>query len=100
MEYLTAEIGINPENRVGGDDNMGRLVSALPTTRSIEVVPENRTNDNVEAIGAEAPQPDAIVDLVQGIESLKKDDALARLLELEEDQEKTFFEIGGLLSAI
>ena len=33
-------------------------------------------------------------------QSLTKDEARARLLELEEDQEKTFFEIGGVLSAI
>ena len=57
MEYLTAEIGTNPENRVGGDENMGQLVSALPTTRSIEVVPENRTNVNVEAIGPRRRSP-------------------------------------------
>jgi hypothetical protein len=53
-----------------------------------------------EAIGDEASEADVIVDLVQGIESLTKDDALARVLELEENQEKTFFEIGGILSTI
>jgi hypothetical protein len=31
---------------------------------------------------------------------MKKDDALARVLELEDNQEKTFFEIGGILSTI
>jgi hypothetical protein len=100
MEYLATEFGTNPEKRVGERDNTGQLVSALPTDRSVEVVDENPTNDNAEAIGAGVPEPDAIVDLVQGIESLKKDDALARLLELEDDQEKTFFEIGGILSTI
>jgi hypothetical protein len=34
------------------------------------------------------------------IDNLKKDHALARLLELEEDQERTFFEMGGILSMI
>ena len=43
---------------------------------------------------------DDIIDLVQDIENLTKDDAIARLLELEERHEKTFFEIGGVLSAI
>ena len=49
---------------------------------------------------AEASQADDIVDLVQEIENLNKDDAIKRLLELEEQHEKTFFEIGGVLSAI
>jgi hypothetical protein len=43
---------------------------------------------------------DVIANLVHGIESLTKDDACARLLKLEDDQDKTFFEIGGILSAI
>ena len=75
-----------------------RLVSAVPRNHSEEVVLEKLTNDGANACrGAGA---DVIVDLVHGIESLTKDDARARLLELEEDQEKTFFEIGGVLSAI
>ncbi len=49
---------------------------------------------------AEASAGDHIIDLVQDIENLTKDDAIARLLELEERHEKTFFEIGGVLSAI
>jgi hypothetical protein len=43
---------------------------------------------------------DIVVDLVRDIENLTKGDAIARLLELEERHEKTFFEIGGVLSAI
>jgi hypothetical protein len=49
---------------------------------------------------AEASAGEGIVDLVRDIENLTKDDAIARLLELEERHEKTFFEIGGVLSAI
>jgi hypothetical protein len=41
-----------------------------------------------------------LVDLVQDIENLTKDDAIARLLHLEERSEETFFEIGGVLWAI
>ena len=77
-----------------------RLVSALLRNHSEEVVLEKRTSNGANAADAEAPGADVIVDLVLGIESLTKDDARARLLELEEDQEKTFFEIGGVLSAI
>ena len=53
-----------------------------------------------QGLHAEASQADDIVDLVQEIENLNKDDAIKRLLELEEQHEKTFFEIGGVLSAI
>ena len=34
------------------------------------------------------------------IENLKKPDAIARLLELEDAHEKTYFEIGGVLSVM
>ena len=76
------------------------LASALPANDAEEVVLEKLTKNNVNAVDADAPRADVIVDLVHGIESLTKDDARARLLELEDDQEKTFFEIGGVLSAI
>jgi hypothetical protein len=77
-----------------------RLVAALPRNRSDEVVLEERTNGDANAVGAEASGIDIIVDLAREIDSLTKDDARARLLELEEHQDKTFFEIGGVLSAI
>ena len=48
----------------------------------------------------EASVGEDLVDLVRDIENLTKDDAIMRLLELEERNEKTFFEIGGVLSAI
>ena len=51
-----------------------------------------------QGLHAEASQADDIVDLVQEIENLNKDDAIKRLLELEEQHEKTFFEIGGVCS--
>jgi hypothetical protein len=57
-------------------------------------------NDNADAVAAEALEPDDIVDLVRAIECLKQDQAVTRLLEREDDQEKFFFETGGLLSAV
>jgi hypothetical protein len=72
---------------VSAEDD-SRLVSAPPTNDAEEVVLDKLTNDDVDA---EAPGTDVLVDLVQGIKSLTKDDARARLLELEEDQEKTLF---------
>ena len=56
--------------------------------------------ENNKSSRTEASAGDDIIDLVQDIENLTKDGAFARLLELEERHEKTFFEIGGVLSAI
>ena len=56
--------------------------------------------ENYKSSHTEASAGDDIIDLVQDIENLTKDDAIARLLELEERHEKTFFEIGGVLSAL
>jgi hypothetical protein len=52
---------------------------------------------NVIASAAEA---DLISDLVHQIENLKESDAKARLIELEDAHEKTYFEIGGVLSVM
>jgi hypothetical protein len=89
MEYLAtvADQGL----RVGEEDKPGFL-----TVPPID--PPDEINDDVEAVDAPEPAVDLIVDLVHGIEGLTKHDARARLLELEEDQEETFFEIGGVLS--
>src|SRR6201996_965128 len=99
MENLVTETVADQGLTVSAEDDT-RLVSALPRNHSEEVVLEKLTNDEVNAVDAAARGTDVIVDLVHGIESLTKDDARARVLELEEDQEKTFFEIGGVLSAI
>jgi hypothetical protein len=99
MENLATETVADQGLTISAEDET-RLVSALPRNHSEEVVLEKLTNDDVNAIDAQAPGTDVIVDLVHGIERLTKDDARARLLELEGDQEKTFFEIGGVLSAI
>ena len=100
MENLVTETVVDQGLTVSAEDHT-RLVSALPTNDAEEVgVLEELTKNTVNAVDAEAPRADVIADLVHGIESLTKDDACARLLELEEDQEKTFFEIGGVLSAI
>jgi len=45
---------------------------------------------------ASAAEADLISDLVHQIENLKESDAKARLLELEDAHEKTYFEIGGV----
>src|SRR5258707_2085561 len=49
---------------------------------------------------ASAAEADLISDLVHQIENLNESDAKARLLELEEAHEKTYFEIGGVLSVM
>ena len=56
--------------------------------------------ENYKSSHTEVSAGDDIIALVQDIEILTKDDAIARLLELEERHEKTFFETGGVLSAI
>ena len=99
MENLATETVADQRLTVRVEDAT-RLVSALPRNHSDEIVLEKLPNNDTTVVDAEAPGVDVIVDLVHGIESLTKDDARARLLELEEDQDKTFFEIGGVLSAI
>jgi hypothetical protein len=99
MEDLVAETVADRELRVGQRDGAG-FIAAPPTNLSDQVGRENLTNDDAKALDARAPAADVIVDPFNNIESLKKDDALARLLELEEDQERTFFEMGGVLSMI
>jgi len=47
-----------------------------------------------------AAETDPISDLAHEIESLGKSDAIARLIELEDAHEQTYFEIGGLLSVM
>ena len=93
MENLVTETAADQGLTVSAEDDT-RLVSALPTNDAEEVVLEELTKNTVNAVNAEAPWADVIADLAHGIESLTKDDARAQLLELEEDQEKTFFEIG------
>ena len=52
-----------------------------------------------KAVDAEASAADDS-DLVEEIESLNKDDAIARFRKLQERHGKTYFEMGGVLSAI
>lgn len=47
-----------------------------------------------------AAETDLISDLVHEIECLEKKDAIARLIELEDAHEQTYFEIGGLLAVM
>jgi hypothetical protein len=99
MENLVTETVADQGLTLNVEDETG-LISALPRNHHDEVVLEERTNGDANAVDAEASGTDIIVDLVHEIDSLTKDDARARLLELEEHQDKTFFEIGGVLSAI
>ena len=83
---------------VGETENAAGVTAAkeFSSGPSLEKLDRHKSN----ASYAEASAGDHIIDLVQDIENLTKDDAIARLLELEERHEKTFFEIGGVLSAI
>ena len=100
MEHLVNQTVANQGLEVGEADNT-RLVTAPVEMSSDGISLEELTNDKTKAVDAEAPPADDIVDLVQEIKNLKnKDDAIDRLLKLEEHHEKTFFEIGGILSAI
>ena len=98
MENLVTET-LADQGFTSSIEDEARLLSSLPRNHSEEVVLEKLTNGDGNAVDTEAPGVDVIVDLVHGIESLTKDDARARILGLEEHQEKTFFEIGGVLSA-
>jgi hypothetical protein len=85
--------------RVGEEGKPGFL-PVPPGSPSDQIGPENLPfSEDAEAADS-PPGADLIVDLLRGIETLTKDDARARFLELEENQEETFFEIGGVLSAI
>ena len=54
----------------------------------------------VAVVSPAAHGADVVVDLIHKIENLNKDDAIARLGELEDGHEQTYFEIGGVLSVI
>jgi hypothetical protein len=99
MENLLTETVADQGLKVSVEDET-RLVRGPARHHSENVVLKKLTNNDANAVDVEAPGADVSLDLVHRIESLTKDDARARLLELEEDQEKTFFEIGGVLSAI
>src|SRR5271155_4257784 len=91
MEDLVTEIVADQELRVG-DENEAGFVAALARNPSDHVGRENLTGDDAEAPDALKSARDVNGDLFHNFGGLKKDEALARLLELEEDREKTFFE--------
>src|SRR5277367_6366840 len=99
MEDLVTEMVADQELRVG-DENKAGLVAALPRNPSDQVGRENLTGDDAKAPDALKWAGNVHGDLFQNFGSLKKDEALARLLDLEEDREKTFFEMGCVLSMI
>jgi hypothetical protein len=99
MEDLVTEMVADQELRVG-DENKAGLVVGLARNPSDHVGRENLTGDDAKAPDALKSAGDVNGDLFHNFESLKKNEALARLLELEEDQEKTFFEMGCVLSLI
>ena len=90
MEHVAGERFADQKLEVGETENAAGVTAARA---SGELENHNPTH-------AESTVGDDISDLIQEIGNLTKDDALARLLELEEHHEKTFFEIGGVLSAI
>ena len=83
-----------------GDADKTQLVTAAPKKPSRTISLKKLRNYKPKEVDAEELAADDLVDLVQKIDNLTKDDAIARLLEFEERHEKTFFEIGGVLSAI
>lgn len=99
MEDLVTEMVADQELRVG-DQNKAGLVVGLARNPSHHVGRENLTGDDATAPDALKWTGDVSGDLFHNFGSLKRDEALARLLELEEDREKTFFEMGCVLSMI
>jgi hypothetical protein len=74
-------------------------IAAANVAEAPKKTPSNVTfrNKTAQAVTGLA---DPITDLVHKIENLKKPDAIARLAALEEAQERTYFEIGGVLSVM
>ena len=99
MEHLVNQNVADQGLEVGEADET-QLVTASPEESSNGISLVELTNDKAKAVDAEAPAADDIVDLVKKIENLKKDHAIKRLRELEDGHERTFFEIGGVLSTI
>jgi hypothetical protein len=99
MEDLVTEMVADQELKVG-DENKAGFVAALARNPSGHIGRENLTGDDAEASDALKSAGELNGDLFRNFERLKKDEALARLLELEEDREKTFFEMGCVLSLI
>jgi hypothetical protein len=90
MEHAAGQRFADQELEVGETENAAGVTAAQA---SGELENHNPTH-------AQSTVGDDIGGLIQDIGNLTKDDAIARLLELEEHHEKTFFEIGGVLSAI
>ena len=97
MEHL-ANPTVAAQGLEVGEADKTPVVAAAPKKRYLSL--EKLRNHKPKVVDAEELTADDIVDLDQEIKKLNKDDAIARLLELEERHEKTFFEIGGVLSAI
>ncbi len=96
MENLVQESSADQGNEVCAADN---AVLAAPPKKSILTFPKGG-NAKAKAVDAAKPETDGVIDLIQEIENLEKADAIERLGELEEGHEKTYFEIGGVLSVI
>ena len=96
MEHVAGPRLADQGLEVGETKNAAGVTAAKPFSGEfgLEKLENYKSSDTEASVG------DDIIDLVQDIEILTKDDAIARLLELEERHEKTFFEIGGVLSAI
>ena len=84
------------------DEQAGNVLGAIAAA-TIPDPPKKKSrtlrfpNKSAPAVTS-AAEADLISDLVHKIENLKKPDAIARLHELEEAHEKTYFEIGAASS--
>jgi hypothetical protein len=95
MEVLVEKITDEPAGNV-----LGAIAAAtIPDTPKKKSCTLRFPNKSAPAVTS-AAEADLISDLVHKIENLKKPDAIARLLELEDAHEKTYFEIGGVLSVM
>ena len=81
------------------DNENNAVLQALPICLPGQIDRGILTTFDAKALDADAPTC-FIVHPFDKINNLTKDEALARLLELEEDQERTFFEMGSVLSMI
>jgi hypothetical protein len=95
MEVLVEKITDEPAGNVLGA-NAAATIPDTPKKKSCTLRFPNKSAPGVTC----AAEADLISDLVHKIENLKKPDAIARLLELEDAHEKTYFEIGGVLSVM
>ena len=100
----TARVNIEINLASITDEQAGNLLGAIaaatipdpPKKKSCIITIPKKSAHTVTS----AAEADLISDLVHKIENLNESDAKARLFELEDAHEKTYFEIGGVLSVM